>query len=198
MGREVRAADPDGDGARLKFTELPLRGSYLVEPEPLGDARGFLTRTFCAREFGELGLETNYVQCNATCNPARGTVRGLHWQSAPHEEAKLLRCTGGAVFDVIVDLREGSPTWGQWHALELSARNRRMLYIPKGFAHGLQTLEPDTELFYQMSAYYVPEAKRGLRWDDPALAIPWPLREALVGDADRALPTLEQLRRTAP
>jgi dTDP-4-dehydrorhamnose 3,5-epimerase len=180
----------------MKFTELPLRGSHLIELEPLSDPRGFLARTFCAREFSERGLEASFVQCNTTFNPARGTLRGLHWQSAPHEEVKLLRCTAGAVYDVIVDLRPDSPTWGKWHALELSARNRRMLYIPKGFAHGLQTLEPDSELFYQMSAYYVPEAKRGLRWDDPALGIPWPLREALVGEADRALPTLQQLRPT--
>jgi len=177
----------------MKFVPLPLAGSYLIEIEPRGDERGFLARTFCAREFGALGLETGFVQCNMTMSPLKGTVRGMHWQSAPHAEAKLLRCTAGAIYDVIVDLRPGSATRGMWHATELSARNRRLLYIPKGFAHGLQTLEPDTELFYQMSAYYEPQSKRGLRWDDPTLAIPWPLTDAKVGDEDRALPTLEQI-----
>lgn len=182
----------------MKFIPLPLAGAHLIEIEAHGDERGFLARTFCSREFGSLGLETTFVQCNTTVSPFRGTVRGLHWQSPPHEEAKLLRCTAGAIYDVIVDLRPGSPTRGKWHAAELSARNRRLLYIPRGFAHGLQTLEPDTELFYQMSAYYVPEAKRGLRWNDPALAIPWPLADARVGDEDRALPTMDEFLKTQP
>ncbi|MGQ0512022.1 MAG: dTDP-4-dehydrorhamnose 3,5-epimerase [Betaproteobacteria bacterium] len=182
----------------MKFTELELMGSYLVEPEPHGDERGLLARTFCAREFGERGLETAWVQCNLTFTAARGTVRGLHWQAPPHEEAKLVRCTAGAVFDVIVDLRPGSPTRGRWQAFELSARNRRQLYIPAGFAHGLQTLEPDTEMSYQMSAYYVAAAKRGLRWNDPALAISWPLPVAMVGDADQALPTMDALKEAMP
>jgi len=180
----------------MKFTELALRGAWLVEPEPLGDERGLFARSFCAREFGERGLETHWVQGNVTFTALRGTVRGLHWQAAPHEEAKLVRCTAGAVFDVVVDLRPGSPTRWRWQAFELSSRNRRQLYIPQGFAHGLQTLEPDTELSYLMSAYYVAAAKRGLRWDDPGLAIDWPLPAALVGEADRVLPTLDELGRT--
>ena len=180
----------------MKFTELALKGAWLVEPEPLGDERGLFARSFCAREFGERGLETHWVQGTVTFTALRGTVRGLHWQAAPHEEAKLVRCTAGAVFDVVADLRPGSPTRWRWQAFELNARNRRQLYIPKGFAHGLQTLEADTELSYLMSAYYVAEAKRGLRWDDPGLAIDWPLAATLVGEADRALPTLDDLKGT--
>lgn len=176
----------------MRFTPLPLAGSFLIEPELLEDPRGLFARTFCRREFAEHGLEADFVQCNVSFNPARGTIRGLHWQAPPDEEAKLVRCSRGAAFDVIVDLRAGSPTYARWHAEALSADNRRMLYVPKGFAHGFQTLVADTELAYQMSAFYVPEAKRGLCWNDPSLAIQWPIPDALVGESDCALPLLSR------
>jgi dTDP-4-dehydrorhamnose 3,5-epimerase len=180
----------------MKFTPLPLAGACLVEPELAHDGRGAFARTFCRREFAAHGLETDVAQTNVSFNPMQGTIRGLHWQAAPHEEAKLVRCTHGAAFDAIVDLRRGSPTFGHWHAVELSAANRCMLYVPKGFAHGFQTVQPDTELFYLMSEFYVPEAKRGVRWDDPTLAIAWPMAAALLSEADRALPLLAELAET--
>lgn len=171
------------------FTETRLAGAFVIDPERADDERGFFARTWCAREFEAHGLNARLVQCNVSFNRRRGTLRGLHFQVKPHEEAKLVRCTRGRVFDVIVDLREGSPTHGEHVAVILSATNLRMLYIPEGFAHGFQTLEDDTELFYQMSQAYHPESARGLRWDDPALAISWPpCGERIISDRDRQHP----------
>ena len=174
----------------MKFRELALKGAWLIEPERIADDRGFFARIFCEREFGDAGLETRYVQHSVSINEHRGTLRGLHFQVAPHEEAKIVRCTAGAIYDVIVDLRRPSPTFGKWVAAELTAENRHMLYIPRGFAHGFQTLADRTEVCYQISAFYQPEAARGIRWDDEDLAIPWPVAAKIVSDRDAALPNL--------
>lgn len=172
----------------MKFTETGLRGAYLVEPEPAEDERGFFARVFCQREFAARGLDPVVAQCNVSFNRGRGTVRGLHYQAAPNAEAKLVRCTMGAIYDVIVDIRRDSPTYGRWWGVELGARDGRMLYVPKGFAHGFQTLQDDTEVFYQMSAFYAPETARGIRWNDPVLAIGWPLETSAISERDRRYP----------
>ncbi|PYM94888.1 MAG: dTDP-4-dehydrorhamnose 3,5-epimerase [Candidatus Rokuibacteriota bacterium] len=170
------------------FTETPLKGAFVIEPEPLADARGFFARTWCQREAEQHGLNPRLVQCSVSFNRRRGTLRGLHYQAAPHEEAKLVRCTAGALHDVIVDLRRDSPTFRGHFAAGLSAKNRRMLYVPEGFAHGFQTLEDGTEIFYQMSEFYSPESARGVRWDDPAFGIVWPDADRIINDRDRAYP----------
>lgn len=170
-------------------TELP--GVFVIDVEPRADERGLFARTYCRDEFAAHGLCTEWVQCNVSFNTRAGTLRGLHWQSAPHEEVKLVRCTSGAAFDVVVDLRVGAPTYRKWVAVEISAANRKAVYIPGGYAHGFQTLADGTELFYQMSALYVPGAARGLRWDDPALGIAWPAPPTALSDRDARLPTLD-------
>ncbi|MBF0424578.1 MAG: dTDP-4-dehydrorhamnose 3,5-epimerase [Magnetococcales bacterium] len=174
----------------MLFQETPLAGAYRVDPEPRHDPRGFFARTFCVEEFQAHGLNGQWVQHNISFNVAKGTLRGLHYQCAPHAEIKVVRCTAGAVYDVIVDLRPGSPTHAHWFGVELSADNRRMLYIPAGFAHGFQTLVPNSELFYLMSTFYHPEAARGVVWDDPTLNIAWPEDERILSERDRALPRL--------
>ena len=175
----------------MRFAELDIGGVYLIDLELHVDQRGFFARTFCVREFEQHGLSTTVAQCSTSFNARRGTLRGLHYQSAPYEEAKVVRCTSGAVFDVVVDLRAGSPTRGKWLSTELSGNNRRMLYIPPGVAHGFQTTEDNTEVFYQISTDHVPSASRGIRWDDPQLAIDWPLcDERIVSDRDAAFPGL--------
>lgn len=176
----------------MRFRETPLPGAFVVEPEPSEDERGSFARLFCAQAFAERGLETRLAQASVSFNRRRGVLRGLHLQRPPHAEAKLVRVTAGAVLDVIVDLREGSPTYGRSHAVELSAENRRQLYVPKGFAHGFQALADSTEVAYLISDSYVPEAQDGVRWDDPDLAIEWPLPEAaIVSERDRGLRTLQ-------
>ena len=175
----------------MKFLPTPLAGAYLIELEQLADERGFFARSFCQNEFKAHGLDPVVAQCNVSFSRKRGTLRGLHYQAEPHAEAKLVRCTRGAVWDVIVDFRKGSPTWRKWHAVELTAENRRALYIPAGFAHGFQTLEDDSEVLYQMSDFYHPESARGVRWDDRTLAIRWPIKDAVISPRDRAFPTLD-------
>jgi dTDP-4-dehydrorhamnose 3,5-epimerase len=170
----------------LKFTPLDLEGVYVVDVDRIEDERGFFARSWCRREFEQAGLDPNLVQCNLSFNPRKGTLRGMHFQAPPHEESKLVRCTMGAVHDVIVDVRANSGTRGKWVAVELTGQNRRMLYIPKGFAHGFQTLCDDTEVFYQMSEFFFPEAARGLRWDDPVLGISWPDAGRIVSTKDRS------------
>lgn len=170
------------------FRELPLAGAFVLEPERREDERGFFARTFCQRELEAHGLDPHVAQCNLSFNRRRGTVRGMHYQAAPAEEAKLVRCVRGAIFDVIVDARPGSPTLGRHATVEVTAENRLALYVPPGFAHGFQTLADDTELYYQMSAFYAPELSRGFRFDDPELAIEWPLPVAMISERDRALP----------
>jgi dTDP-4-dehydrorhamnose 3,5-epimerase len=174
----------------MKFIGTTLAGAYIVELEPREDARGFFARTFCAREFGEKGLASAFVQCSVSMTRDRGAVRGLHFQLAPVGEAKLVRCTMGALYDVIVDLRPNSKTYLQHVGVELTARNRRALYVPEMFAHGFQTLEDNTEVFYQISASYAPDLARGLRFNDPKLDIRWPLPVTTISEKDRHWPLL--------
>jgi dTDP-4-dehydrorhamnose 3,5-epimerase len=170
------------------FTETPVQGAFLMDPEPREDARGFFARTWCERECGERGMNLHVAQCNVSFNKKGGTLRGLHYQAAPVEEAKLVRCTHGSIYDVIVDLRPASPSFRRHLAVVLSAGNRRALYVPEGCAHGFQTLEDDTEVFYQMSAPYSADHARGVRWNDPAFGIEWPAAERIMADRDRAYP----------
>jgi dTDP-4-dehydrorhamnose 3,5-epimerase len=170
------------------FHPLDLAGAYRIEPQLVADERGAFARRFCAETFRAHGLEGDLVQRSISFNARAGTLRGMHFQAPPHLEAKLVRCTRGAIFDVMVDLRDGSPTYGQWYGEELSANNRVILYIPKGFAHGFQTLVDDTEVDYEITPAYVPGAGGGFRFDDPALAIAWPLPVIMVSERDRALP----------
>ncbi len=170
------------------FTETPLRGAYRVDLKRLEDERGFFARSWCQREFIELGLDPCVVQCNISFNKHKGTLRGMHFQVPPFAEAKLVRCTRGAIDDVIVDLRSDSPTYLEWISVELTADNRSALYIPKGFAHGFQTLADDSEIFYQMSEFYAPEAARGFRWNDPAFGISWNLPISVISEKDAILP----------
>jgi dTDP-4-dehydrorhamnose 3,5-epimerase len=169
----------------MRFIETKLAGAYIVEPELHEDNRGFFARTFCTREFGEKGLVNIFVQCSISMTRQRGSIRGLHYQVAPAVEAKLVRCTAGALHDVIVDLRPDSKTYLQHIGVELTAKNRRALYVPEMFAHGFQTLENDTEVFYQISAFFVPDLARGLRFDDPKLAVKWPLPVVTLSEKDR-------------
>lgn len=167
----------------MKFTPTAVRGVWIVELERHEDERGWFARTWCAAEFARQGLNPNLSQCSASFNRRKGTLRGMHYQLAPHEEAKLVRCTRGAMFDVALDLRPGSPTFKQWAAVELTADNGRALYLPEGCAHGFQTLADDTEVFYQISAPWRPESARGVRWNDPVFGIRWPLADAAVMSA---------------
>ena len=170
------------------FTETALSDAYVIDLEPLADERGFFARIWCAREFAARGLESRLVQCSISVNRRRGTLRGMHYQAPPHTEVKLVRCTRGAVFDVIIDLRPDSPTLGQHVAVELTAESRRMLYIPAGVAHGFQALADGSEVCYHMSEFYAPEAARGVRWNDPAFGIHWPITDPIILDRDRAYP----------
>lgn len=160
----------------------------MIEPEMHEDHRGFFARTFCQREFEARGLNPQVVQCNISFNRLKGSLRGMHFQTFPYSEAKLVRCTAGSIYDVIIDLRPSSSAFKKHFGVELSARNRKMLYMPEEFAHGFQTLEDDTEVFYQMSQFYSPEHSRGIRWDDPAFGISWPPGERIIIERDRTYP----------
>jgi dTDP-4-dehydrorhamnose 3,5-epimerase len=173
----------------VRFAPTRLDGAYVVEPERHEDERGFFARTWSADEFANQGLVPDLSQCSVSRNAKTGTLRGMHFQTAPHEEAKLVRCTAGAIFDVIVDLRSGSPTQAEWIGVELSAETGTALYIPKGFAHGFQTLVDGAEVFYMISEPYVPEAASGVRWDDPAFGIDWPHADVrVINERDRSWP----------
>lgn len=169
----------------MKFLPTPLGGAYVVELEPQKDERGYFARSFCREEFAQRGLKSEFAQCSVSLNHRRGTLRGMHYQMKPHQEAKLVRCTRGRMQDVIVDLRTVSPSFKQWLAVELSADNCRMLYVPEGFAHGFLTLADDTEVFYQISEVHHPESARGFRWNDPAFDIAWPEQVQVISDRDR-------------
>ncbi len=171
--------------SRLIFIESKLKGAFIIEPEKSEDERGFFARTFCQKEFEDHGLNTKVAQCNISFNRKKGTLRGMHYQITPHEEAKLVRCTSGAIYDVIIDLRQTSPTFGRWMTAELTAKNHKMIYAPEGFAHGFQTLEDNTEVFYQMSEFYYPEYARGVRWDDPKFGIKWPRDDRIISKNDQ-------------
>jgi len=171
------------------FRETELGGAFVVEPERFEDERGFFARGWSRREFEERGLDARLVETNISFNRRRGTLRGMHFQSAPRAQAKLVRCTMGAIYDVVVDLRPESPTFKRWVGVELSADNRLMLFVPEGFAHGFQTLADETEVFYQMSEYYAPETAGGVRWDDPAFGIEWPDAPArIINERDANYP----------
>jgi dTDP-4-dehydrorhamnose 3,5-epimerase len=170
------------------FTETELRDAFVVDLERREDERGFFARAWCANEFADAGLSTRLVQCNVSFNRHRGTLRGMHYQVAPHAEVKLVRCTRGAVYDVIADLRPDSPTYLRWIGVELTAENRTAIYVPEGFAHGYQTLVDETETYYQVSVPHAPSAERGVRWDDPALAIEWPFPDPILSAKDAAWP----------
>jgi len=172
----------------MLFTETQLTGAYIIDPERIADERGFFARTWDRHEFAARGLLTSLAQCNISFNARRGTLRGMHYQAAPYAETKLVRCTAGAIYDVIIDLRPESPTLRQWLAFELSADNRCMLYIPEGFAHGFQTLTDRSEVFYQMTEFYAPDYARGVRWDDPAFGIVWPEAPQVIAARDQAYP----------
>jgi dTDP-4-dehydrorhamnose 3,5-epimerase len=173
------------------FKETALAGAYVVELEPFTDDRGFFARSWDVDIAAEHGLASAWVQSNVSFNRRAGTMRGMHWQAAPDEEDKLVRATAGAVWDVLVDLRPGSPTYREHVGVRLDAANRTAVYIPKGFAHGFLTLEDDTEVFYEMSVRYAPGAARGCRWDDPALAIEWPGRVEVISERDATYPDLD-------
>ena len=168
------------------FTETTLKGAFLIDLEKLEDSRGFFARTWCQHEFEAHGINCQLLQCNLSYNKKKGILRGMHFQSSPHEEAKLIWCIKGAIFDVIIDLRPGSPTFSQHITAVLTAENRRMIYVPRGFAHGFQTLQDDTEIFYQMSEYYAPEYAKGVRWNDPVFGIQWPDDERVISGRDQS------------
>lgn len=174
----------------MRFTRLEIPDVWLVQLERRADARGHFARIFCADEFAAHGLPGAFPQCNMSFNTHRGTLRGLHWQDDPYQEGKLVRCTRGAIFDVAVDLRAGSATRGRWVAATLSAEDADALYIPPGFAHGFQALQDGTEVYYQMTECYRDGMARGLRWNDPALAIAWPLPDPILSERDAALPLM--------
>jgi dTDP-4-dehydrorhamnose 3,5-epimerase len=176
----------------MRFAETELVGARVIEPNPYADDRGRFMRAWCAREFAEHGLDFRPVQANMGFSVRRGTIRGLHFQEAPSLEAKLVRCTKGAIFDVMVDLRPKSPSFGKWCGAELSAANGRMLYVPERCAHGYQTLEDDTEIYYMASGFYSPSSVRGLRFDDPAFNIQWPLPATVVSEQDLNWPLIER------
>jgi len=177
----------------MTFIKTKLPGVMIIEIEPQTDERGFFARVFCAEEFAQHGLNGNVAQSSVSFNHHKGTLRGMHWQSPPHAEDKLVRCTAGSIFDVVVDIGADSPHRGQWYASELSAENRKMLYIPRGYAHGFLTLANNTEIFYQISTPYAPSATRGFRWDDPDVAIKWPLAPTVISARDRTYPNLREV-----
>ena len=172
----------------MKFTQTSLQDAVLIEQERHADVRGYFARTFCVQEFERAGLETVFVQANASHNVRAGTLRGMHFQRPPHGEIKLVRCVKGAIHDVIVDLRRASPTYGRWEGFDLTEENGCMLYVPAGFAHGFQTLVDDTDVAYQVSHPYTPGAEGGLRWDDPAFGIAWPLPVTTISEKDASWP----------
>jgi dTDP-4-dehydrorhamnose 3,5-epimerase len=175
----------------VRFFETDVAGAWLIEPQPIADERGFFARIFCREEFTAHGLNPELFQGNVSYNHARGTLRGLHYQAVPHQEAKLVRCTRGTIWDVALDLRPGSPTYLAWAGFELSDTNRAMLYVPEGCAHGFLTLTEGAEVTYQMSAPYAPAAARGVRYDDPAFAIRWPGEVVVINQRDASYPDME-------
>ncbi len=177
------------------FTPTKLQGAYILEVKKIEDERGFFGRSWCKRELEEHGLNANVVQANVSYNKVKGTLRGMHFQKAPHQETKLVRCTRGAIYDVIIDLRPDSPTYKQWIGVELTESNYRMLFVPEDFAHGFITLEDNTEVTYQVTQYYTPGAEGGIRWNDPAFQIAWPIEPVVVSGKDQAHPDFTETLR---
>ena len=176
----------------MKFTETKLKGAYIIKIEPIEDERGFFARSFCAKEFEKCGMNPRTVQCNISFNKRKDTLRGMHYQIAPHEECKLVSCIRGAIYDVIINLRPDSPTYCKWFGIELTAKNRTMLYVPQGFAHGFLTLMDETEVLYQMSEFFHSECASGVRWNDPAFSIEWPGSVNVISDRDSNYPDFKQ------
>ena len=172
----------------MKFHETELKGAFIIEPEKRADDRGFFARSWCQKEFEQHGLVPRVVQANISNNKYKATLRGMHYQASPYEETKLVRCTRGAVYDVIIDVRPDSPTYRRWIGVELTASNYKMLYVPEGFAHGFQTLEDDTEVIYQVSQFYTPSAERGIRWNDPVFQIKWLTPVETISEKDANWP----------
>ncbi len=175
----------------MKFHKTPLDGAFTIELERRGDERGFFSRFFCEKEFAAAGLETRFPQINNSVSARKGAIRGLHYQLTPNAEVKVMRCVRGAMYDVIVDLRAGSPTYLHWFGAELTAENRTMMYVPRGFAHGFLSLTDEVEVVYMASAFYAPGSERGLRWDDPVIGIEWPIKPVEVSDKDRSWPDFD-------
>ena len=172
----------------MRFQETELPGAWRIDLEPMRDERGFFSRVFCEREFAAHGLHTKFVQHSISSSASRGTLRGMHFQAPPHDEVKIVQCVKGAIWDVIIDIRPQSPSFGRWTSVELTAENHCQLYIPAGFAHGFETLSDDVEVRYLISAFHEPSAARGFRHDDPSFAIPWPLPVAVISERDRGWP----------
>ena len=178
----------------MTFHKTKLPGVFEIRLEPQPDERGFFARCWCQEEFEKMGLNTRVAQCSVSFSTRKGTLRGIHYQAAPYSEAKVVRCTRGAIYDVVVDLRPDSPAFKNWIAVVLTASNRHMVYVPEGCGHGLMTLENDTEVFYQISEFYNPESARGVRWDDPAFQIAWPEKVEVISERDRTYPNFESQR----
>jgi len=178
----------------MTFHKTKLPGVFEIHPELKPDERGFFARCWCREEFESHGLNPKVVQCSLSFTARKGTLRGIHYQEAPYQESKLVRCTAGSVYDVVVDLRSQSPTFREWIAVALTAANRRMVYVPEGCGHGFLTLDDDTEVFYQMSEFYKPESARGVRWDDPAFQIVWPGEVQVISERDRTYPNFELMQ----
>jgi len=176
----------------MKFQETRLHGVFEIHLEPISDERGFFARSWCQKEFEAHGLISTVSQCNVSFNVRKGTLRGMHYQAEPYQETKLIRCTRGAICDVVVDLRPESPTFRRWTALVLTSANRHMMYVPEGCGHGFLTLEAETEVFYQMSEFYNPQAARGVRWNDPAFQIDWPGEVNVISERDRTYPDFDK------
>jgi len=176
----------------MKFIETPLEGAFVIELEKHGDERGFFARAFCENEFGDHGLVTGFVQVNNSTSKVKGTLRGMHYQLSPHAETKMVRCIRGSLVDMILDIRPGSKTFGKSFGAELSAENRKMMYVPKGFAHGFITLTEDSEAFYFVDEFYAPEFERGIRWNDPKFGIEWPCEPELISDKDANHPDYDE------
>lgn len=174
----------------MKFEPTPLKDAWVVKQTPIGDERGYFARAFCQREFEEHGLPSSFTQCNTSFSRDAGTLRGMHYQIDPSPETKFMRCTRGAVYDVIVDMRPGSPTYRQYFGTELTQDNHKMLFVPACFAHGFITLEPDSQVYYMVGGFYTPECERGLRYDDPALGIEWPMEPTVISEKDLSWPLL--------
>jgi dTDP-4-dehydrorhamnose 3,5-epimerase len=170
------------------YTETKLKGAFIIEIEKLKDHRGFFARSWCQHEFEKQGLNSRLVQANVSYNKKKGTLRGMHYQIHPYEETKLVRCTRGSIYDVIIDLRPASPTYAQWIGVELTAENYKILCVPENFAHSFLSLEDDTEVTYQVSQFYTPGSERGIRWDDPAFSIEWPIEISVISDKDQSWP----------
>lgn len=188
MGWSIRRANTADDGAEVRFLHTPIPDAFVVEVERLEDERGFFARSWCSEEFRKMGLSGTLAQCSISFSAHKGTLRGMHYQANPYQEAKLVRCTSGTIHDVIVDIRPTSKAYKRVFAIELSAQNRKMLYVPEGVAHGFQTLEDDTEVFYQISEFYHPELARGIRWNDRTFQIQWPMEPTAMSARDREFP----------